>query len=193
MLTIGIFSAIFAIASGQLIALPVALIFIILGLVGTGLQVDLLTMALILIGASFIVAGFAIGHADGGILMTAGAVMIALGAALLPVAEREILIGGSSGFPTTIYGFSLGVGIASATVGGIVAWQLVVLRRKRSEIFEIVGKEGVAKEDIEPGREGYVLVEGELWRAVSKEPIKAGDPIVVIGKKEFLLEVRKKT
>ena len=193
MLTIGIFSAIFAITSGHLIALPVALVFIMLGLVGAGLQVDLLTMALILIGASFIVAGFAIGHADGGILMTAGAVMIALGAALLPVSGREILIGGSSGFPTTIYGFSLGVGIASAAVGGIVAWQLVVLRRKRSEIFEIVGKEGVAKEDIEPGREGYVLVEGELWRAVSMEPIKAGDPIVVIGRKGFLLEVRKKT
>ncbi|MEM1638390.1 MAG: NfeD family protein [Pyrobaculum sp.] len=193
MLTIGIFSAIFAISSGHLIALPVALVFIILGLVGAGLQVDLLTMALILIGASFIVAGFAIGHADGGILMTAGAVMIALGAALLPVTGREILIAGSSGFLTTIYGFSLGVGIASATVGGIVAWQLVLLRRRKSEIFEIVGKEGVAKEDIEPGREGYVLVEGELWRAVSKEPIKAGEPIVVIGKKGFLLEVKKKT
>lgn len=192
MLTIGIFSAIFAIASGHLIALPIALVFIILGLVGAGLQVDLLTMALILIGASFIVAGFAIGHADGGILMTAGAVMIALGAALLPVTGREILIAGSSGFLTTIYGFSLGVGIASATVGGIVAWQLVLLRGRKSEIFEIVGKEGVAKEDIEPGREGYVLVEGELWRAVSKEPIKAGEPIVIIGKKGFLLEVKKK-
>ncbi len=192
MLTIGIFSAIFAIASGHLIALPVALVFIILGLLGAGLQVDLLTMALLLIGASFIVAGFAIGHADGGILMTAGAVMIALGAALLPVTGREILIAGSSGFISTIYGFSLGVGVASAAVGGLIAWQLVILRRRRSEIFEVVGKEGVAKEDIEPGREGYVLVEGELWRATSKDHIKAGEPIVVIGKKGFLLEVRKK-
>jgi len=192
MLTIGIFSAIFAISSGHLAALPVALVFIMLGLVGAGLQVDLLTLALILIGASFIVAGFAIGHADGGILMTAGAIMIALGAALLPVTGREILIAGSSGFISTIYGFSLGVGIASAAVAGLVAWQLVILRKKRSEIFEMVGKEGVAKEDIEPGREGYVLVEGELWRATSKDHIKAGDTIVVIGKKGLLLEVRKK-
>jgi membrane-bound serine protease (ClpP class) len=192
MLTIGIFSAIFAISSGHLIALPVALVFIIIGLLGAGLQVDLLTMALILIGSSFIVAGFAIGHADGGILMTAGAVMVALGAALLPITGREILIAGSSGFISTVYGFSLGVGIAAATVGGIVAWQLVGIRRKRSEIFEIVGKEGVAKEDIGPGKEGYVLVEGELWRAVSKEVIRAGELIIVTGKKGFVLEVRKK-
>jgi len=156
------------------------------------LQVDLLTMALILIGSSFIVAGFAIGHADGGILMTAGAVMVALGAALLPITGREILIAGSSGFISTVYGFSLGVGIAAATVGGIVVWQLVGIRRKRSEIFEIIGKEGVAKEDIGPGKEGYVLVEGELWRAVSKEVIRAGEPIIVTGKKGFVLEVRKK-
>jgi membrane-bound ClpP family serine protease len=53
------------------------------------LQVDLLTMALILIGSSFIVAGFAIGHADGGILTTAGAVMVALGAALPPITGRR--------------------------------------------------------------------------------------------------------
>jgi len=192
MLTIGIFSAIFAISSGHLVALPVALIFILLGLLGSGLQVDLLTMALILIGSSLIVAGFAIGHADGGILMTAGAVMIALGASLLPVTGREILIAGSSGIINTIYGFSLGVGIASAAIGGIVAWQLVIMRRGKSEIFEVVGKEGVAKEDISPGREGYVLVEGELWRAVSKETIRTGEPIVVIGKRGFLLEVVRK-
>lgn len=192
MLTIGIFGAIFAISSGHLVALPVALIFILLGLLGSGLQADLLTMALILIGASLIVAGFAIGHADGGILMTAGAVMIALGASLLPVTGREILITGSSGIISTIYGFSLGVGIAVAAIGGITAWQLVIMRRRKSEIFEIVGKEGVAKDDIAPGREGYVLVEGELWKAVSKETIRAGEPIVVIGRKGFLLEVARK-
>ncbi|PWV37466.1 MAG: hypothetical protein DJ555_02060 [Desulfurococcaceae archaeon] len=191
-ITIGVFSAIFAISSGHLIALPFSLIFILLGLLGSGLQVDLLTIALILLGITFIAAGIAIGHADGGILMTAGIAMAAIGAALLPVTGRGILIAGSSNIMGTIYGFSLGIGIGSAIIGGLIAWQLVLLRKKKSEIFEIVGKEGVARDDIEPGKEGFVLVEGELWRAVSDEKINAGEHVIVIGKKGFVLKVKKK-
>ena len=192
LITIGVFSAIFAISSGHLIALPFSLIFILLGLLGSGLHVDLLTMALVLVGITFIAAGIAIGHADGGILMTAGIVMTAIGAALLPVTGREILITGSSNLVGTIYGFSLGIGIGSAAVGGYIAWQIMLIRKKRSEIFEIIGKEGVAREDIEPGKEGFVFVEGELWRATSEEKISAGDTVIVIDKKGFILKVKRK-
>ena len=43
----------------------------------------------------------------------------------------------------------------------------------------LAGKLGVAKSDIDP--EGKVLVHGELWRAVSVEPIARGTRVRVIG------------
>lgn len=192
MMTIGVLGSIFALASGHLIALPPAIVFLILGLIGSGLQVDLLALAMVAIGAVLIASGIAIGHSDGGILMGSGIALLAIGAALSPVAGREILIAGSSGVLTTIFYFSIGIGLGSAAVAGLVAWQLVVMRKKRSEMFEILGKEGLAKDEISPGKEGFVMVEGELWKAVSDETIKPGDPVEVVGKKGFTLIVRRK-
>jgi membrane-bound serine protease (ClpP class) len=37
--------------------------------------------------------------------------------------------------------------------------------------------------------EGHVLVEGEIWRAVSSEPVPAGASLRVIGLDKYLLRV----
>ena len=37
--------------------------------------------------------------------------------------------------------------------------------------------------------EGHVLVEGEIWQAVSSQPVAAGAAVRVVGHDEFLLRV----
>ena len=37
--------------------------------------------------------------------------------------------------------------------------------------------------------EGHVLVEGEIWRAVSSQPVSAGTPLRVVGLEQYLLHV----
>jgi membrane-bound serine protease (ClpP class) len=51
----------------------------------------------------------------------------------------------------------------------------------------IVGARGEAREEIAP--EGLVFVSGALWKAVASEPIHAGSPIRVVGRKGLELEV----
>jgi membrane-bound serine protease (ClpP class) len=37
--------------------------------------------------------------------------------------------------------------------------------------------------------EGHVLVDGEIWRAVSTQPVVAGATLRVVGHEQFLLRV----
>jgi membrane-bound serine protease (ClpP class) len=37
--------------------------------------------------------------------------------------------------------------------------------------------------------EGHVLVEGEIWNAVSTEPVTAGTKLRVVGYEQYLLKV----
>jgi membrane-bound ClpP family serine protease len=56
----------------------------------------------------------------------------------------------------------------------------------------LVGARGVVRRDIEPGRQGIVLVMGELWRATAGSSYLAeGDAIVVQRVEGLVLEVRR--
>ena len=55
---------------------------------------------------------------------------------------------------------------------------------------ELIGQEGIAKTDLNPG--GEIMVEGELWQAKSiSGEIKKGQEVKVVGMKKFTLEVEK--
>ncbi|MGD0097074.1 MAG: nodulation protein NfeD [Terracidiphilus sp.] len=51
----------------------------------------------------------------------------------------------------------------------------------------LVGCRASAMESLNP--EGHVLVEGEIWRAVSSQPVSAGTPLRVVGLEQYLLHV----
>jgi membrane-bound serine protease (ClpP class) len=53
----------------------------------------------------------------------------------------------------------------------------------------MVGERGVARTDLKP--EGQVFVHGEYWRAVSNEPVAAGEPIEVVRVIDLRLLVRR--
>lgn len=54
----------------------------------------------------------------------------------------------------------------------------------------LIGMEGKALTDVDP--EGSVEVFGEIWRASSEEPIRAGEPVEVVGVEGLKLKVRRK-
>ena len=64
-------------------------------------------------------------------------------------------------------------------------------RRARSGSSELVGKTGVAAGDLAP--EGFVRVQGELWRAVANptdRTIPSGTPVEVLAAEGMRLSVR---
>jgi membrane-bound serine protease (ClpP class) len=80
----------------------------------------------------------------------------------------------------------------SAGFGGITVFlvRLAVRARRRKArlgVDALVGSRASAMEALSP--EGHVLVEGEIWRAVSTHPIPAGATLRVVGHEQFLLHV----
>jgi membrane-bound serine protease (ClpP class) len=60
-------------------------------------------------------------------------------------------------------------------------------RKARIGVDALVGSHGTAMEPIAP--EGHILVEGEIWRAVSSQPVPAGAELLVTGHDQMLLRV----
>ena len=75
---------------------------------------------------------------------------------------------------------------------GEAAFWIRVSRRLRPRVGAeaLVGAEGVAVSDCRPS--GRVRVQGEVWRALCREGVDAGDLVVVLGVSELTLQVRRK-
>jgi membrane-bound serine protease (ClpP class) len=80
----------------------------------------------------------------------------------------------------------------SAAFGSITAWLvgLAVRARRMKSVLgppALVGCGARAMEALNP--EGHILVEGEIWSAVSTEAVPAGAPLRVVGLDKYLLQV----
>ncbi|MGD0800270.1 MAG: nodulation protein NfeD [Terracidiphilus sp.] len=80
----------------------------------------------------------------------------------------------------------------SAAFGSITVFLVrlaVRARRMKSKLgpSSLVGRCASAMEPLNP--EGHVVVEGEIWRAVSTVPVPAGAPLRVVGLETYLLHV----
>jgi membrane-bound serine protease (ClpP class) len=80
----------------------------------------------------------------------------------------------------------------SAAFGSITVFLVrlaVRARRMKARLgpSALVGRRASAMEPLNP--EGRVLVEGEIWRAVTTEPVAAGAPLRVVGCEQYLLRV----
>lgn len=82
--------------------------------------------------------------------------------------------------------------VVSVTVGGFL-WVVASksmeagMTQPTHDLGRLIGSMGEAKTDIRD--EGTVQVQGELWTARSREPIRAGNPVRVIGREGLVLEV----
>ena len=80
----------------------------------------------------------------------------------------------------------------SAAFGSITVFLVrlaVRARRMKARLgpSALVGRRASAMEPLNP--EGRVLVEGEIWRAVTTEPVAAGAPLRVVGCEQYILHV----
>ena len=85
------------------------------------------------------------------------------------------------------------VAVPSLAIAGYMSYRVfyVIWKTKGRNYYTYVGKVGKALEDLLPGKEGYILVEGERWLAISDEPINEGERVVVIGIEGLKLRVKK--
>ncbi|MCD6428526.1 MAG: nodulation protein NfeD [Desulfurococcales archaeon] len=190
LMTIGILGTIFAILSGKLPIIPLTLLFLILGLIGSGFSANLASVFMIILGAVllavelFVTPGF-------GVLGITGIVFLALGFALLPSAVPPGFAP-PPGYAAQFRIFAIGLGLGLGLFTGIVLYKIIQAKRRKSTIFELYGRVGRALDELKAGQVGFVLVEGEYWRAVSDEDIPKGAEVVVVGKKDSILVVKRR-
>ncbi|CAH0119894.1 MULTISPECIES: NfeD family protein [unclassified Paenibacillus] len=61
----------------------------------------------------------------------------------------------------------------------------------KDAVDEMVGKQGIVMENIDPGQYGIVKVGGDTWSATSKQTLKTGDRVFVVKRGNAILEVEK--
>ncbi|BCU69322.1 NfeD family protein [Stygiolobus caldivivus] len=85
------------------------------------------------------------------------------------------------------------VAVPSLAIVGFISYRVfyVVWKTKGRNLYTYNGKIGKALDDILPGKEGYILVEGERWLAISDEPIAEGEEVIVIGMENLKLRVKR--
>lgn len=121
-----------------------------------------------------------------GLLTIAGIISLVLGSLMLfdtpnPTMKLSIWVI----LPTVV--------LVVAIVLGAMYYALRLYRRKPVSGSDLLlGDEGAVSEDFEAGSEGKIFIEGEYWNAVSDEPLKKGDKVVVVEVRGLLLKVAKK-
>jgi membrane-bound serine protease (ClpP class) len=116
-----------------------------------------------------------------GVLAIAGIVCLTFGTLTLvaaPVPEMAI---------NPWVAIALSVGFGAITV--FLVRLAVRARRMKSRLgaSALVGSRAQAMEPLTP--EGHILVDGEIWRAITTEPVAAGAPLRVVGVDQMLLHV----
>lgn len=188
LLSIGLLALVFSIASGNLPGIAIGVLLVILGLIGSGLNPNIASIALIAIGALLIFVelntpGF-------GIIGGVGIVMIVLGVVLLPAVPGDgFTISREYINQLLLYIYAIGIFFGAATA--FVSYKILKVRKMKPFIWRIEGSIGEALDDIGPGKPGFVIVEGEYWKAESDETIGKGEKVVVIGKSGSMLRVKK--
>lgn len=190
LLTIGLLGTIFALLSGKIVVLPLTLLFLLLGLIGSGLNPNLVSLFLIVLGGTllavelFILPGF-------GIVGISGIVLLAFGFALLPT-YLPTGLAPSEEYLNALRTFIISTSVILGGFFGILMFKVIKVRRRKPYEFLPTGKVGRAIDDLSPGKPGFVVVEGEYWKAVSDEEIPKGSEVIVVSVEGAVLRVKKK-
>jgi len=165
---------------GTIVPGALGTLMVLLAIFGLNLLPIRFTAVLLLLGAMALLlleAKFG-GH---GVLASAGIICLALGTLTLiaaPIPEMAIS-------PAVAFAVSLGFGLIT-----VFLVRLAVRARhmkSRLGISALEGSPATAMEALAP--EGHVLVEGEIWRAIAREPVSAGTTLRVVGHDDMLLRV----
>ena len=184
LLLIGFYGIFFELYNpGSIIPGTIGVICLLLGLYGLGvIGINWLGLLLILAGILLLVLELVTPTFGG--LAIGGAIALALGSLILispesPYGDIPIsLIATMVAFTVAFFLFAGRLGIKAQR------------RKKMLGTEELIGEQGEAYTDFVNGK-GKVFVHGEIWNAVSEDPIKKGDLVIVEEVKGMVLKVRK--
>ncbi|HEV2325323.1 MAG TPA: nodulation protein NfeD [Terracidiphilus sp.] len=165
---------------GTIVPGALGTLLVLLGIFGLNLLPIRFTAVLLLLagmGLLVLEAKFG-GH---GALATAGILCLIFGAMTLvaaPIPQMDV---------SPAVAIALGLGFGVITVFLVRLAIRAQKRKARIGAEAMVGSRATAMEPLEP--EGHVLVEGEIWQAVSAKPVLKGASLRVIGRREMVLQV----
>lgn len=190
LVSIGLLSTIFALVSGKITMLPLTIAILLLGMLASGLNPNVVAAFFIVLGALllaielFVIPGF-------GVIGISGITLLTLGFLLLPMYLPPGYIPTES-YLVQIRIFILGLGVTLGGLFGFMIFKVVQVRRKKPIEFTPKDEIGKAVDDIVPGKIGFVMIEGEYWRATSDEFIPKESRVIVVEMTEGgILKVKK--
>jgi membrane-bound serine protease (ClpP class) len=189
LMTIGLYGIIFGISNPGAGGEVFGLIAIVLGLIGTGFNVNVGALFLILVGIGLLILeikipGFGIFGFAGLLSLIIGSILlIPMGGENIYTPEFRSLMTLTVVAPTIVFGLFLVFAI----------YKVTEVRKKKPVIGSIIGDTARTIDPLGPGKSGFVRYNGEYWQARSEEEIGAKEEVEIIGKeKEMLLVKRKK-
>jgi membrane-bound serine protease (ClpP class) len=187
LILIGLYAIIFGLSSPGIGAEVFGVTALALGLIGQGFNVNIGAVFLLLLGLGLILAEL---HSHSfGILAAAGLICVIVGSVLIvPTSFPEWYVPGSYQqsmalaliLPSLILGLFLGLAIYKVARARFAPVQ--------NDLF--AGEVAEAIDRLDP--EGYVLFQGEYWKAKAEETVEKGETVVILAKVGTLLQVKRK-
>lgn len=188
LLTIGLYGLIFGISSPGAGAELFGIISIALGLIGTGFDINIGAIFLILVGIGLLIVelkipGFGIFGLAGLISLIIGSILLVpMGGENIYTPEFRRLLTLTIIAPTIVFGLFLVFAI----------YKVTEIRKKKPVVGVIVGETAKTIDSLGPGKSGFVRYSGEYWQARSEEEIGAKEEVEIIGKEREVLLVKRK-
>jgi membrane-bound serine protease (ClpP class) len=184
---IGLYAIIFGLSSPGIGAEVFGVTALALGLIGQGFNVNIGAVFLLLLGLGLILAEL---HSHSfGILAAAGLICVIVGSVLfVPTSFPEWYVPGSYQ-----QSMALALILPSLILGLFLAIALYKVAQARFSPMlndRFAGEVAEALDRLDP--EGYVLFQGEYWRAKAEETVEKGETVVILAKVETLLQVKRK-
>lgn len=188
LLTIGLYGIIFGISNPGVGAEIFGIIAIVLGLIGTGFDINIAALFLIFIGIGLMILeikspGFGIFGLAGLICLVIGSIfLIPMGSENIYTPEFRKLMTLTVVLPTIVFGLFLVFAI----------YKVAEIRKKKPVIGDIIGDTAQTIDPIGPKKRGFVRYKGEYWKARSEEEIGVDQDVEIIGKEREVLLVKRK-
>jgi membrane-bound serine protease (ClpP class) len=188
LLTIGLYGIIFGISSPGVGAEVFGIISIVLGLIGTGFDINIGAIFLILLGIGLLIVEIKV--PGFGIFGLAGLICLIIGSIFL------VPMGGENIYTPEFRRFMTLTIIAPTIVFGLflvfAIYKVAEIRKKKPVIGAIIGDTAQTIDPLGPGKPGFVRYSGEYWQAKSNEEIGAKEEVEILGKEREVLLVRRK-
>lgn len=180
LMTVGMLALIFGLASGVYPSAIVGAITAILGVIGLGAtplslgSLALIALGIILLLVEALTPGF-------GLFGISGVISLAIGG-LLMITLEPIRWAVSPEWIGTFTWVIAAITAPIAAFAAFMAYKVIKIRRKKPVVGVIIGETAEAIEDIEEGKEGYVIFQGELWMAKAVKNVKKGSKVKILSK-----------